>query len=156
MMAKAVPPVSWCWLTTSETDGGGVAVEVEPSHQYPITFYCHVTEWCLTWNRGWSEDGSLNSSMWKKKIAPIDVHLCLLNIYGDLTVDASTMRWWVVCFSSGNSSMKDKPHSRQPHRFLRAWHAGSYPCRANGGDCVEKWHFVAQNLFYQTVSLCSL
>ena len=31
-------------VTTSEVDGGGVAVEVEPSHQYPITFCCCVTD----------------------------------------------------------------------------------------------------------------
>ena len=28
--------------------------------------------------------------------------------------------------------------------------------RANGGDCAEKERFVAENLFYQTVLLCSL
>ena len=27
---------------------------------------------------------------------------------------------------------------------------------ANGGDCVEKQHFVAENLLYQIVLLCSL
>ena len=38
-----------------------------------------------------------------EKIAPTDVHECLLNISGDETVDLSTVRWWVVCFSSGDS-----------------------------------------------------
>jgi len=36
----------------------------------------------------------------------------LLNIYGDPAVDVSTVKQWVVHFSSGNSNMKDKPHSR--------------------------------------------
>ena len=27
------------WLTTSEADGGGMAVEAEPSHQYSVTFF---------------------------------------------------------------------------------------------------------------------
>jgi len=47
---------------------------------------------------------SLNSSM-QKKVAPSDIHQCLLNIYGDQTVNASTVRWWVVHFSSGSSDV---------------------------------------------------
>ena len=38
------------------------------------------------------------------KMAPSDVHRCLLSIYGDQTVDVSTVRWWVVLFSCGDSS----------------------------------------------------
>jgi len=49
-----------------------------------------------------------------EKIAPNDIHRCLLNIYGDQTVDVSTVRQWVVCFSSGDSDVKDKPHSGWP------------------------------------------
>ena len=30
----------------------------------------------------------------------------MLNAYGDQTVDFSTVRWWVVWFSSGDSNMK--------------------------------------------------
>ena len=36
---KEMPPVL-CWLITVEADGGGMAVEVKPSHQYSITFCC--------------------------------------------------------------------------------------------------------------------
>ena len=43
----------------------------------------------------------------------IDIHF-----YGDQPADVSTVRWWVVCFSSGDSDMKDKPHSRLPCRSL--------------------------------------
>jgi len=39
-----------------------------------------------------------------EKMAPIDIHQHLLNIYGDQTMDVSTVRWWVVYFSSGSSS----------------------------------------------------
>jgi len=49
-----------------------------------------------------------------EKIAPNDIHRHLLNVYGDQTVDVSTMRRWVARFSSGNSDVKDKPHSRRP------------------------------------------
>ena len=51
--------------------------------------------------------------MWKK-IAPTDIHWCLLNVYGDQTVDVRTVRWWMVCFSSGTSVAKDKLCSRWP------------------------------------------
>ena len=35
-----------------------------------------------------------------EKMAPIEVHRCFLNLCGDQTVDASTVRRWVVYFSS--------------------------------------------------------
>ena len=37
---KVMPPILWCWPTTSEADGGGMAVEAEPSHQYSPTLCC--------------------------------------------------------------------------------------------------------------------
>ena len=46
-----------------------------------------------------------------EKIAPNDIHRRLLNVYGDQTVDVSTVRRWVVRFSSGDSDVKDKPCS---------------------------------------------
>ena len=48
-----------------------------------------------------------------EKIAPYDIHGRLLNVYGDQTVDVSTVRRWVACFSSGDSDMKDKTRSGQ-------------------------------------------
>jgi len=38
-----MPPISLCWSTTSEADGGGMAVVVEPPHRYFIKFCCCVT-----------------------------------------------------------------------------------------------------------------
>ena len=46
-----------------------------------------------------------------EKIAPNDIHRRLLNVYGDQTVDVSTVRRWVARFSSGDSDVKDKPRS---------------------------------------------
>ena len=56
-----------------------------------------------------------------EKIAFTDIHWCLLNIYGDQTVDVSTVRQWVMCFSSSDSDMKDKPHSEQPYVDVTLW-----------------------------------
>ena len=49
-----------------------------------------------------------------EKIAPKDIHRRLVNVYGDQTVDVSTVRRWVARFSSGDSDVKDKPRSGRP------------------------------------------
>jgi len=72
-----MPPVLLCWLTMSVD---GMEVEVEPSHQYSITFCCCETDssrgaiWQMaSWhgNALWSKGMELNSSMWKKKWHPL-------------------------------------------------------------------------------------
>ena len=40
-----------------------------------------------------------------EKIVPIDVHQHLLKIYGDQTVDMSTVRWWAMHLSSVDSDL---------------------------------------------------
>ena len=67
-----MPPIL-CWLVWSEMDVGGMAVEVESSHQCSVTFCgCAtdgsrgaVTKWRLTWKCVQSEGVSLNSPQWK-------------------------------------------------------------------------------------------
>jgi hypothetical protein len=49
-----------------------------------------------------------------ERIAPVDIHRCLLNVCGDQTVDVSIVRRWVVRFSSGDSDVRDRPRSRWP------------------------------------------
>ncbi|PNF28558.1 hypothetical protein B7P43_G12914 [Cryptotermes secundus] len=49
-----------------------------------------------------------------EQIAPTDIHRCLLKVYGDDTVDISTVRWWAVCFNSGESEVHDKPYPGRP------------------------------------------
>ena len=116
---KVMPPILLCCLTMSEVDVGGMTAEVEPSHQYFVTFCCRVTDgrWTVWQNGIWhgsidkEKVVSLNFSVWgvfpvngmSMLVAPIDIHGHLLNIYGDQPVDVSTVRQWVVCFSSGDS-----------------------------------------------------
>jgi len=38
-----------------------------------------------------------------EKMAPTDIHQCLLNVDGKQRVAVSTVRWWMVHFSSGDS-----------------------------------------------------
>ena len=64
-------------------------------------------------------------------------------------------------FSSGESSVKGKPRSRQPCTAVMPQNEESqsaHPYKlANGGEYVEKECFVAENLLYQIVllSLCT-
>ena len=58
---------------TSEMDVGGMAVEIETSHQYPTLLPCgrwqqrgNLTEWHLTWKCVWSKGVSMNSSVEEK------------------------------------------------------------------------------------------
>jgi len=90
---KVISPILLCWPTMSESDVGGMAVEVEPSHLYSIIFLlpCNrwqwrgsLTKWCLTQKRGWSIP-----PRGKKKTAPTDIHQHLQNIYGDQNMDVS-------------------------------------------------------------------
>ena len=64
----------------------------------------------------------------------------------------STLRWWVVYFSSGDrdggSTLAGTDfHCCSVQVLVHHWQK----CIANGGD-----YFVAENLLYQIVLLCSL
>ena len=101
---KVMPPILLCWPAASEANGGG-----NGSRGWTFLSVCHyalflcdrwqqrssVTKWCLIWKNVWCKGVALNSSV-QKKMVSTDIHLHLPNIYGDQTVDASTMRWWVV------------------------------------------------------------
>ena len=73
----------------------------------------------------------------------------------------STVRWWVVCFSSSNSDVKDKPCSEQPcttatpqkeeglNQFIHVNRLPVVTVLKNSVFVVEKW-------LCQVVLLCSL
>jgi len=80
-----------------------------------------------------------------EKIAPNDIHWRLVNVYGDQTVDVSTVRWWVACFSSGDSDMKDKQRSgcsaQLSHHEMKSISISS-SVQIGGlqlGYCVRSW-----------------
>ena len=151
----------------SEVDVGGMAAEVEPSCQYSITFCCCVTEG----SRGAGcQNGIWHGSAYEakvchwispcgKKTAPTDIHLHLLNSYGDQTVDVSTVKWWVVHSAAATTAWLTRHvpdshvdfygHSMQA--LIHCWQK----CTVNNGDCW-KITFTAENFLYQIVFLCSL
>jgi transposase len=54
-----------------------------------------------------------------KKIAPVDIHRRLINVYGDQRVDVNTVRRLVVRFSSGGSEVRDRLRSGRPRTAVR-------------------------------------
>ena len=58
----------------------------------------------------WGKEIWMRKCNWMK-ITPIDIHHCLLSIYRNHAADVSTIKRWVMCFSSGISDFSDKPHS---------------------------------------------
>ena len=76
---KAMPPVLLFWPTTLEAEGGGTAVDVEPSQQHPVTFCWQMAskaqsdkmvsdmEVCL-------KQRSITEFFHEEKMTPIDIH----------------------------------------------------------------------------------
>ena len=118
-----MPPTLLCWPTMSEADVGDMAVEVEPFCQYSVNF---VAMGQMTAEQQSDKMASemevrmkqrcITEFLHVEKIAPSDIHRCLLNVYGDQTVDVSTVRQWVARFSSGGQR-----HERQA-TFQKAMH----------------------------------
>jgi len=122
---KLMHPILLCWPMMSEADIGGMAVEVEPSHQYSVKFCCRVTNDSRGQSNKMASDMEVQMNkrciiefLHVEKFAPNDIHRRLLNVYGHQVVDVSTVRQWVACFSSGDSDVKDKPHSRRPRTAI--------------------------------------
>ena len=90
---------------TSEADGG-MAVEANPSHQYSTPFSYQVTDGSrgaicrmVSGMEVSLKQRCITEFLHAEKMVPTDIHQHLLNIYGDQTVDVSTVRQWVVHFS---------------------------------------------------------
>ena len=126
---KVLPPILLCWLTASQTDVGGMAIEVEPSHQYYITCCYRATDGSRgeVWQKSVWYASADEAKMWnwippcRKKMEPTDLHQYLLNGYGDQTLNVSIVGWWVVHFSGGDNDMKDKPCSGWQCTAVNSW-----------------------------------
>ena len=97
--------------------------------------------------------------LYEEKIAPKDIHQHLLNTYGGQRVGVSTVTQWVVYFSSGDSNVKDKPRSRRTQTDTSTPYRLLFIASENAQlivVAVEKQCFVAENLLYSTMLLCSL
>jgi len=120
---KGISPMLFCWLLTSEAHLGYKAVYVKPSHKYPVTLCCHVTDG----RKGQSDTmmSDMEECMKQRcgteflnaeKLAPTDIHWWVLNIDGEQTVDMSTVTW---CFSAVAATMWKTRHVLDSHAGVR-------------------------------------
>ena len=105
---KVIPPILLCWPTTSEADVGGMAIEVEPSHQYCyILLPCDrwqqkgsLTEWHLTWK-------CVRIPLWGNKWHPLTfIDTCWIFMG---TKQQMWAQWGGVWYSSGNRDSGSPP-----------------------------------------------
>ena len=107
---KVMPPILWCWPKKSETDVGGMAVEVEYSWQYSVIFCCHIM------------DGT-RGTVWQNGILHVGVHpLTFTDAWWTfLETSVSMVRWWMMHFTVVTETAGHLPWCR----FLWVQHAGS-------------------------------
>ena len=121
---KVMPSILLC-IRAYEANVGGTAAEVEPSHWYSVTCCCPVqmaaeghSDWMVSDMGVHMEQRCGIEFLHVERSAAINIHWCLLNVYGHQTVDMSTVRWWVVkCCGT-----VDHLHW---HRYLWAQHTNS-------------------------------
>ena len=105
-----------------------MALDAEPYIHYPITFCCHVTDGIRAagWQNGiwhgsaseakmchWIPPRGKNCTLWHSSV--LAEHLWRPNSGYEHSEE------WVVCFSSGNGSVKDKPWSGWPCTAVTSW-----------------------------------
>jgi len=101
MTLKVFSNLSNSMILSSEADIGSMEVEVGPSHQYCIMFCCFMSAEGQSDKKASVIEVHMKQSgayefFHVEKIAPIGIHHCWTK---DQTVDVSTVRRWVVCFS---------------------------------------------------------
>ena len=118
----------WCLPMTSEVGVGDMAVEVEPSHQYPITRCCRVTDGSrgALWHDGVWHGSAYEAKVCQwiphaEKMAPADIHQHLWSYM--------ETKQWVWAQWGGEWCVSAVVTVSVGHlhwcRLLRVWHAGS-------------------------------
>ena len=123
-----MPSILLYWPMTSEADVGEMVVAAEPFHQYSTPFYCCATDGSrgAVWQSGVWHGSACEAKVchWIPscgKNGTIDIHWCLLNVYGDWTVDVHSVSQRVMHFSNRDSNVKDKPSSKWPCTAVTPW-----------------------------------
>ena len=147
---------------------GGMAVEAQPSHQYSTTFCCCVTDGSrgAVWqNSIWHWSGyEAKMCHWIPLCGKKGTHWHSLTLAEYLWGPDSGCEH---CEAVGGTFQKrNRPNSCKTvvtsvsayfykygkKALVHCWQK----CTANGGDYTEKKYFVAENLLYQVMLLCSL
>ena len=155
-----MPPILLCWPTVSEVKDGGMAVDVEPPTNIPL----HVAVWQMA-AEGQSDKVITDMEVCMKRkrgteFLPVEKYpLTFINACWTFM----ETKQWVVCFSSGNSNMKDMPWPwwprRPTHHEMRSILISSsmqvsilWP-----GNCVQNWILTSQHWkwWWQRYSICT-
>ena len=111
-----------------------------------------LMKWCLM--EACMKHKHVTEFLHAEQMAPSDIHQHLWSVYGDQTANVSAGRG-ESCFTSVVAvgylhwcRLLWACHAALVHRWQK--------CRAGGADYVEKQCFVAKNLLYPVVLLCSL
>ena len=141
----------------SKADGGGMAIEAEPLHQYSLTLSSHVTHGSrgAVWKNGIWHGSTYEAVVWNWKLpcGKNSTHWWFLKFSGDQTVDVNTVVWCVSAFETATwktgqvlGSHADF-HKHVFQSFVHCWQKFI----ATGGEYVEKYveYFVAENLLCQ-------
>ena len=157
-----MPAILLHWPTEADV---GIALEVEPSHQHPITCYCCVTDG----SRGavW-QNAVWHGSVDEAKIASTELLLMEKNVthWHSSVIDEHLWRWNNEC-----------EHSEEVGGVFQQWWQWQWveftgadcykhgmqtlanhwwKCRANGGVYIENQCFVAENLLCHIVLLLAV
>jgi len=120
---KVMPPILVLWPPTSEVNGGGMAVEVELSQQYSITFFCHMTYSSreAVWHNSVWHGSPYETKMWEI-IPPCGKNGAFIDAWWMLM---EAKQWTWAQWNSGwcVSAVGTVGHLRWC-RLLQAWHAG--------------------------------
>ena len=125
---KVMPPILLCWPPTSEVDVGSIAAEVEPSHQYSVTFCCSATDGSrgAVWKNGvWH--GSENEGKVCPWIPPCEKKWHPLTFINTCWTFLETKQWMWAQWGNGHcASAMMKAGRPCRFRFLWAQHVSSY------------------------------
>jgi hypothetical protein len=162
MVAPKLMPILLCWPMTSEADVGVIAVEVEHSRQYSDKFCCRAIDGRrgAVWQNGvWhggayeSKGGNWIAPCWKN-CTQSTTFIDVLNVYGDRTVDVSTV-WLVsaVATATWKSSHVPDGHAQLSRHKIKsvsisssAW-IGGLRLR----NCVRSW--ISAAMHYGVIAL---
>ena len=130
-----MPPIWLCWPAVTDVDVGGIALDVEPSHQYSVTFCYPVTDSSrgAVWQNGIWHGSAYEAKVWnwiptcRKKLHPL-TFTDLPNVYKDQTVGVNTVMQWVIAhLNSWYCSVKDKKKRKKKKSHALDSHA-QLPC----------------------------
>ena len=152
---KVIHSVLLCWPMTLKVDVGGMAVEVESSHEYSLTFCCHVADgsrgaaWLkdvLTWKCVWSQGMKFFHAEKMAKCGTEFLHVEKSGTHWHSSVLAEHL-WWP------NSGCEQ---SEVVGGVFQQWWQQWVTFAAADFYYIEKCCFVTEKWLYQIVLSCSL